>query len=94
MNSSIASRSNDAILTSKVKATYIDAKDLQANAFKVVTEYGTVFLLGRVTEREANRAANLAAGISGVKKVVRVFEILTEDELAGLKPANTPEPAT
>jgi osmotically-inducible protein OsmY len=93
MNSSIASRSNDAILTSKVKATYIDAKDLQANAFKVVTEYGTVFLLGRVTEREANRAANLAAGISGVKKVVRVFEILTEDELAGLKPAATPEPA-
>jgi osmotically-inducible protein OsmY len=87
MNSSLATRSNDAILTSKVKATYIDAKDLQANAIKVVTEYGTVYLLGRVTEREASRAASLAAGISGVKKVVRVFEVISEDELAGIKPA-------
>ena len=93
MNSSISSRSNDAILTSKVKATYIDAKDLQANTFKVVTEYGTVYLMGRVTEREATRAANLAAGIGGVKKVVRVFEVISEDELAGARPAAaTPEP--
>jgi osmotically-inducible protein OsmY len=93
MNSSLASRSNDTILTSKVKATYIDAKDLQANAIKVVTEYGTVYLMGRVTEREASRAASLAAGINGVKKVVRVFEVISEDELAGIRPA-TPAPAS
>lgn len=83
-NSSLSSRSNDAILTSKVKATFIDAKDLQAHAFKVVTERGTVYLLGRVTEREAGRAVELARSISGVQKVVRVFEILTEAELARL----------
>jgi len=86
-NSSLTSRSNDAILSAKVKATFVDAKDLQANAFKVYTERGTVYLLGRVTEREANRAADLARTISGVQKVVRVFEILTEAELADL--ANT-----
>ena len=86
-NSSLTSRSNDAILSGKVKATFVDAKDLQANAFKVYTERGTVYLMGRVTEREANRAVDLARTISGVQKVVRVFEILSEAELADL--ANT-----
>jgi len=83
-STSLTARSNDAILTSKVKATYLDAKDLHANTLKVVTERGTVFLMGRVTEREATRAAELARGVSGVQKVVRVFEILTEAELAEL----------
>lgn len=83
-STSLTARSNDAVLTSKVKASYVDAKDLQSNAVKVVTERGTVFLMGRVTEREATRAADLARGVSGVQKVVRVFEILTEAELAAL----------
>jgi osmotically-inducible protein OsmY len=89
-NSSLTARSNDTLLTTKVKATFVDAKDLQANAFKVVTERGTVYLMGRVTEREADRAANLAAGISGVQMVVRVFEILSEAELAGLQSKSAP----
>jgi osmotically-inducible protein OsmY len=83
-SSSLTARSNDTILTSKVKATYVDAKDLQATAVKVVTERGTVYLMGRVTEREASRAVELARGIAGVQKVVRVFEVLTEAELATL----------
>ena len=83
-SSSLTARSNDAVLTSKVKASYLDAKDLQANAVKVVSERGTVFLMGRVTEREATRASDLARGVSGVQKVVRVFEILTEAELAAM----------
>lgn len=82
--SSLTARSNDAILTSKIKASFIDAKDLHANAVKVVTERGVVYLLGRVTEREANRATDLARGVSGVQKVVKVFEILSEAELASL----------
>ena len=85
-SSSLTARSNDTILTSKVKANHVDAKDLQANAIKVVTERGTVFLMGRVTEREATRATELARGVSGVQKVVRVFEILSEAELADLSP--------
>jgi osmotically-inducible protein OsmY len=83
-SASLTARSNDTILTSKVKATYIDAKDLQANSIKVVTERGTVYLMGRVTEREATRASELARGVSGVQKVVKVFDILTEAELAAL----------
>jgi osmotically-inducible protein OsmY len=82
----LASRSNDSLLTTKVKATLIDARDLQANAFKVVTERGNVYLMGRVTEREATRATDLARTVSGVQKVVRVFEILTEAELADTAP--------
>lgn len=85
-SSSIASRSNDAVLTSKVKASYIDAKDVFANAIKVTTERGTVYLMGRVTEREANRASDIARGVAGVQKVVKVFEVITEAELADLQP--------
>jgi osmotically-inducible protein OsmY len=84
--SALASRSNDALLTGKVKATLIDARDLQANAFKVVTERGNVYLMGRVTEREATRATDLARSVSGVQKVVRVFEVVTEAELADSAP--------
>ena len=83
-SSSLTSRSNDAILTSKVKASFVDAKDIFANSFKVVTERGSVYLMGRVTEREADRAVEIARGVSGVQKVVRLFEILTEQELADL----------
>ncbi len=86
--SSMTARSNDTILTSKVKASFIDAKDLQANAVKVVTERGVVYLMGRVTEREANRATELARGVPGVQKVVKVLEILTEAELATLGSEN------
>ena len=84
-NASLTARSNDAILSSKVKASFIDAKDLQANAFKVVAERGTIYLMGRVTEREAGRATEIARGVGGVGKVVRVFEMLSETELAQLQ---------
>ena len=83
--SSLTARSSDTIITSKVKASYIDAKDLQANAVKVVAERGTVYLMGRVSEREANRATEIARGVGGVGKVVKVFEILSEAELADLQ---------
>jgi len=84
--SSLTSRSSDAIVTSKVKASFVDAADLSANVVKVITERGTVYLMGRVTEREANRATELARGVGGVQKVVRLFEIISEQELADLQP--------
>ena len=85
-NSSLTARSSDTILTSKVKAGYLDAKDLQSNAIKVVTERGVVYLMGRVTEREAGRAAELARGVGGVSRVIKVFEMISEAELAQLQP--------
>jgi osmotically-inducible protein OsmY len=84
--SSLSSRSADAITTSKVKAAFVDASDLSANVVKVVTERGTVYLMGRVTEREANRATELARGVGGVQKVVRLFETITEQDLADMAP--------
>lgn len=84
--SSLTSRSNDAFLSGKVKASLVEAKDLMANAFKVVTDRGTVYLMGRVTEREAARSADVARSVSGVQKVVRVFELMSEEELAALTP--------
>ena len=85
--SSLGNRSNDTLITSKVKASLVDAKDVQVNAYKVVSERGVVYLMGRVTEREAGRATDIARGVGGVQKVVRVFEVVTEAELANLQPA-------
>jgi osmotically-inducible protein OsmY len=84
---SLGTRTNDTLLEARVKAVLIDAKDVQASAFKVVAARGIVYLMGRVTEREATRGAELARSVSSVQKVVRVFEILTEAELAALTPA-------
>ena len=80
--SSLIDRSNDSLITSKVKASYVDARDIFANAYKVVTERGVVYLLGRVTQREADRGVSIARGVAGVQKVVKAFEIITEEELA------------
>jgi osmotically-inducible protein OsmY len=82
----LGQRSSDTLVTGRVKAALIDARDLQFNAFKVVTERGTVYLMGRVTQREADRATEVARTTSDVLKVVRVFEVLTEAELARLQP--------
>jgi len=94
--SSLSSRSNDALITTKVKATFVDTKDMFASAFKVVTEGGVVFLMGRVTQREGDRAAQVAASISGVRKVVKVFEYISEAELQEMtvKPNTNPSTTT
>ena len=88
--STLTQRSSDALVTGRVKANLIDAKDLNSSAFKVVTERGVVYLLGRVTAREADRATDIARRTSGVQKVVRLFELITEEELFEMQaPANT-----
>lgn len=79
--SNYTSRGNDSLLTGKVKASFVDTKDLSANAIKVVTERSTVYLMGRVTQREGQRAAEVARGVGGVQRVVKVFDYIDEDEL-------------
>ncbi len=86
LNSTFSSRSSDVILSTKVKATLVDARDLFSNAFSIVVERGEVYIMGLVTEREANRAAELIATIPGVKRVVKVMQIISEDELARRQP--------
>ena len=89
-NTSLTQRSSDSLVTGKVKAAMVDAKDLYANAFKVVTERGTTYLMGRVSQREGDRATEIARGTSGVLKVVRIFESVSEDELKRLLPTPAP----
>lgn len=89
-NASLTSRSKDALITGRVKAALVDAKDLYASAFKVVTERGTVYLLGRVTRTEADRGTEIARSTDGVVRVVRVFEIITDDELKAMLPKPAP----
>jgi osmotically-inducible protein OsmY len=88
----LTARSNDAVLSARVKAGFIDAKDLQVNTIKVTTERGVVHLMGRVTEREATRAVAVARSVPGVQKVVRVFEILTDAQLAELLNSSGQQP--
>jgi osmotically-inducible protein OsmY len=80
--SSLASRTNDVVLAGKIKATLIDNAALQSNAFTVVVERGEVYMMGRVTEREAHLASELVRGIPKVEKVVRLFDLISEEELA------------
>ncbi len=92
-NATLGQRSSDSFVTGKVRAGLVDAKDLYANAFKVTTERGITYLMGRVTQREADRATDITRGVNGVQKVVRVFEIISEDELRNLLPQPAPDDA-
>jgi osmotically-inducible protein OsmY len=85
-NTSLTARSADALITGRVKAAMVDAKDIYANAFRVTTERGVVYLMGRVVKREADKATELARSIPGVVKVVRVMELITEEELKATLP--------
>jgi len=86
-NSTLTQRSSDTLVTGRVKAMLVDARDLSSNAFKVVTERGTTYLMGRVTQREADRATEVVRSTPGVQKVIRIFEIISEEELARMLPA-------
>ena len=89
-NSTLSQRSSDTLITGRVKASLVDAQDLSIHAFKVVTERGTVYLMGRVTQREANRATQIARTVQGTQRVVRMLEIISEEELARLQPKPAP----
>lgn len=93
-NSTLTQRSSDALATGRVKASMVDAKDLFANSFKVITERGTTYLMGRVTQREANRATDITRSTGGVQRVVRVLEIITDEELQRTLPQQPLQPAT
>lgn len=83
---SYTSRSSDALITTKVKASLVDTKDISANSYQVVTERGAVYLQGRVTQREGQVGADVARGVSGVTKVVKVFEYITDEEWKSYQP--------
>lgn len=84
-----ATYGKDAILTTKVKASLIDENKLNGIVVKVKTESAVVYLMGIVTEKEASLAADIASRIVGTKRVVRAFEVVSEDEIKKFKsPSN------
>lgn len=89
---SFKERATDTLITGRVKASLVDAKDLSASAFKVTTERGTVYLMGRVTQREADRATDIARNTQSVSRVVRVLEIISDQELANIGAQKQPAP--
>lgn len=90
----LTQRANDSVITARVKLVLTQAPDIVATAFKVVTNRGTVYLMGRVTQREADRGADVVRSVGGVAKVVRTFELISEEELKLLQPApQKPAPA-
>lgn len=80
----LGQRSQDSLITTKVKASLVNAKDISSSAIKVVTENNVVYLMGIVTPRESKRTAEIARGVNDVTKVVRLFEVVSEDELANM----------
>lgn len=92
--SSLGARSSDSFITSKVKARFVDANKFAPHLVKVVTESGTVYLLGLVTKREAEAAVEIARTTGGVLKVVRVFEIVSDEQarLMDNQPGTQPVP--
>ena len=90
--STVSARSSDLLITSKVKAAIIDTKDLYISAFKIHTDRGVVYLMGRVTQREAKLGAEVARNAAGnIRKVVKLFEYISEDELLEMKAKPSPE---
>ena len=90
--STVSARSSDLLITSKVKAAIIDTKDLYISAFKIHTDRGVVYLMGRVTQREAKLGAEVARNAaSDIRKVVKLFEYISEDELLEIKAKSSPE---
>lgn len=87
---SLGARTNDGFLTSKVKARFLDAKAFNPLHVKVVTEAGIVYLLGVVTDQEAEDAVDLARSTGGVRKVVKIFEYCRPSDEICKPPTKTP----
>ncbi len=79
--STLGNRSNDAYITSKLKARLVDSNQISANHIKVVTERSVAYLMGLVSEREAKVAVAIARTTDGVRKVVNVMEIVSDADL-------------
>jgi len=96
--SNYTARSNDTYLTSKVKARFLDAAKFSINHVKVVTENSSVYLLGLVTQAESDAAVEVARTTGGVQRVIRVFEVISDeqarqiDRQLGGKPQAAPGP--
>jgi osmotically-inducible protein OsmY len=89
---SLGSRTTDSYITSKIKTRFLDAAQFNAMQVKVVTEAGVVYLIGIVTDKEANDAVEIARTTGGVRKVVKMFEYCKPTDEVCRPPAPPPPP--
>jgi len=89
---SLGSRTTDSYITSKIKTRFLDAAQFNAMQVKVVTEAGVVYLMGIVTDKEANDAVEIARTTGGVRKVVKMFEYCKPTDEVCRPPAPPPPP--
>lgn len=83
-NAGLSSRASDAAVTTRVKGVLIGNRQIDANAVKVYTERNTTYLMGLVTAEEGDRIADLVSRVKGVKKVVRIFEIIDPSQIPSI----------
>ena len=90
--SSLTQRAQDTLITAKVRALLIQAKDIHSSAVQIVTQRGNVYLMGRLTQAEAKRVTDLIStgNVSGLQKIVKVFETISEEDLARLVAPSRP----
>jgi len=78
---SLTTRAADTAITARAKAALVKADEVHANTIKVVTESGTIYLMGLVSRREADLAAQTASRVAGAQRVVTVFELISDEEV-------------
>ena len=76
--SGLSARANDSYLTTRIKGAFVATEGVPSNSMKVVTEASKVYLMGIVTDAEANRAVEIARSVPGVKQVTKVFDLISE----------------
>jgi osmotically-inducible protein OsmY len=81
----LSQRSEDVVITTKIRSIILNSKDLTSNAFKITTNRGVVYIMGVVTDRESARATNIARTTQGVKQVVNMVDLITEADLARIQ---------
>lgn len=93
-NSTVAQRSNDTLVTGRVKTRLLNHEEVPANSVKVLTERGTTYLMGRLTQRETDLVTELARTTSGVQRVVRLIDLISEESVRPVGQANEPAPVS
>lgn len=92
--STLGQRTNDTALSTKVRAAFVNTKEIAFNSIEIVTERGIVYLMGVVTEKEGEVAAHVASRVSGVQQVVKVFDYASAEEVQRRRAAVTGQPST
>ena len=87
--STFSERTNDNTLGARVRAAFVNTKEIAFNSIDIVTERRTIYLMGAVTQKEADVAAHVASRVSGVQQVVKLFDVAPAQAPTTMAPATT-----